>query len=126
MCGFYSDKIRVSVNFLPAILGPEMAAPILWAPGEKKVLSAGESHVHKIPRFRGHFGFFLGGGKCRFYFYGREDFSDLWWKYFPVIFLPGKLFLKFVSPNFHNILHTEVRDKSKKLSPGAHSGSNVA
>ena len=21
---------------------------------------------------------FLGGGKCRFYFYGREDFSDHW------------------------------------------------
>ena len=21
--------------------------------------------------------FFLGGGECRFYFYGREDFSDL-------------------------------------------------
>ena len=25
----------------------------------------------------GCFGFFFGGGKCRFYFYGREDFSDL-------------------------------------------------
>ena len=22
----------------------------------------------------------LGGGKCRFYFYGREDFSDFWSK----------------------------------------------
>ena len=30
--------------------------------------------VHKIPRFRG--GFF-GGGECRFYFYGREDFSEM-------------------------------------------------
>ena len=31
---------------------------------------------HKIPRFRGgeYFGFW-GGGRCRFYFYGRGDFS---------------------------------------------------
>ena len=31
----------------------------------------------KIPRFRGGgiLGF-LGGGECRFYFYGRGDFSD--------------------------------------------------
>ena len=35
--------------------------------------------VHKIPGFRGGggLGFFLGGGECRFYFYGRGDFSDL-------------------------------------------------
>ena len=46
---------------------------------EKCVLSAGKTHVHKIPRFLG--GLFWvfwggGGGKCRFYFYGRADFSD--------------------------------------------------
>ena len=33
------------------------------------VLSARKTHVHKIPPFRG-------GGECRFYFYGREDFSE--------------------------------------------------
>ena len=40
--------------------------------------SAGKTHVHKIPRFRQGGGWVLGGGggKCRFYFYGREDFSD--------------------------------------------------
>ena len=47
---------------------------------EKCVLSAGKSHVHKIPRLRGggYLGFFFGGagGECRFYFYGREDFSE--------------------------------------------------
>ena len=38
--------------------------------------------VHKIPRFgggEGILGFFLRGGgrgECRFYFYGRADFSD--------------------------------------------------
>ena len=41
---------------------------------EKCVLSAGKTHVHKIPRFRRgeYFGFL--GGECRYYFYGREDF----------------------------------------------------
>ena len=29
-----------------------MGAPILWTPG-KCALSAGKTHVHKIPRFRG-------------------------------------------------------------------------
>ena len=43
---------------------------------KKCALSAGKTHVHKIPRFRGggYFGFWGGGGPCRFYFYGREDF----------------------------------------------------
>ena len=44
---------------------------------EKYVLSAAKTHVHKIPRFFGGgiLGFF-GGGECRFYFYGRADFSE--------------------------------------------------
>ena len=46
---------------------------------ERCVLSARKTHVDKIPRFRGGsiLGFFLGegGGKCRFYFYGRADLS---------------------------------------------------
>ena len=29
-------KILVSVKFLPAILGPEMAVPILWTPGKMR------------------------------------------------------------------------------------------
>ena len=38
-----------------------------------------KNHVHKIPRFKGGgiLGFLVGGGgECRFYFYGRGDFSD--------------------------------------------------
>ena len=31
-CTLYSGKMLVSVKFLSAILGPEMAAPILWVP----------------------------------------------------------------------------------------------
>ena len=44
---------------------------------EECVLSAGKTHVHKIPRFGGggYFWVFL-GGECRFYFYGRADFSE--------------------------------------------------
>ena len=66
----------MSIKFLSAILGPEMAAPILWTPGKMRPFCR-KNHVHKIPRFRG--GGILGwggGGKCRFYFYGRGDFSD--------------------------------------------------
>ena len=45
---------------------------------KKCVLSAGKTHVHKIPPSRGGgvFGVLGGGGECRFYFYGREDFCE--------------------------------------------------
>ena len=39
-----------------------------------------KNNVQKIPRFRGGGVFWVlggGGGECRFYFYGRADFSDL-------------------------------------------------
>ena len=65
----------MSVKFLSATLGPEMAAPILWAPG-KNALFLQEKTVHKIPPFRGGGVFWVWGGECRFYFYGRGDFSD--------------------------------------------------
>ena len=69
-------KILVSVKFVSAILGPEMAAPILWTPGKMRPFCK-KNNVHKIPRFRGGGYFrFWGGWECRFYFYGREDFSD--------------------------------------------------
>ena len=32
-----------------------------------------KNHVHKIPRFRGGV-FWVLGGECRFFFYGRADF----------------------------------------------------
>ena len=49
-------KIVVSVKFVSAILGPEMAAPILWTPGKMRSFCR-KTHVHKIPRFGG------GGGE---------------------------------------------------------------
>ena len=75
--GGYVRKILVSVKFLSAILGPEMAAPILWTPGKMRPFCR-KSHVHKIPRFFGGGGI-LGfwGGECRFIFMGTRIFLIL-------------------------------------------------
>ena len=66
-------KILVSVKFLSAILGPEMAAPILWTPGKMRSFCR-KTHVHKIPRF---FGGFWGGGSADFIFMGARIFLIL-------------------------------------------------
>ena len=60
-------KSVVSIKFPPVILGPEMAAPILWAPGIFWFFLLENPHAHKIPPFRGggFLGFFVfleGGG----------------------------------------------------------------
>ena len=71
-------KILVSVKFLSAILGPEMAAPILWTPGKMPSFCRRTSMSIKFFVFWGGGGFWVlrGGGGCRFYFYGRGDFSE--------------------------------------------------
>ena len=46
-------EILVSVKFLPAILGPEMATPILWAPEKIAFFLQENRRAHKIPRFGG-------------------------------------------------------------------------
>ena len=76
---FFFRQILVSVKFVSAILGPEMGAPILWTPGKMRSFCR-KNHVRKIPLFWGGGGGLGGGGggECRFYFYGRADFSDLW------------------------------------------------
>ena len=65
-------KSLVSVKFLSAILGPEMAAPIFIGASNFCVLSAGTLHVHKIPRFRGVF--WVWGGSADFIFMGAGIF----------------------------------------------------
>ena len=67
----------MSVKFVSAILGPEMAAPILWTPGKMRSFCR-KTHVHKIPRFGGggYFGF-LGGGGADFIFMGARIFLKL-------------------------------------------------
>ena len=68
----------MSIKFLSAILGPEMGAPILWTPGKKKRPFCRKAMSIKffVLGGGGVFWVFLGGAGCRFYFYGREDFSD--------------------------------------------------
>ena len=61
----------MSVKFVSAILGPEMAAPILWTPGKMRSFCR-KTHVHKILRFRG--GFWGGGGSADFIFMGARIF----------------------------------------------------
>ena len=66
----------MSVKFLSAILGPEMAAPILWTPGKMRPFCR-KNHVHKIPRFRGGGTLgFLGGGSADFIFMGARIFLN--------------------------------------------------
>ena len=69
----------MSVIFLPAILGPETAAPILWAPGIFGFFLLENPRVHKIPRFRGAVvGFWQGGVEVPILF--------LWaWGFFRII-----------------------------------------
>ena len=43
----------MSVEFLSATPGPEMAAPILWAPRISVFFLQENLHVYRIPRFRG-------------------------------------------------------------------------
>ena len=67
-------KILGSVKFLFAILGPEMAAPVLWAPGKNASVLLGKNHVHRIPRFRGGVFWVWGGGSADFIFMGARIF----------------------------------------------------
>ena len=52
---------HVRKMFLSAILGPEMAAPILWAPGIFWLFLQENLHAYKIPRFEGFLGSFWRG-----------------------------------------------------------------
>ena len=64
----------MSIIFPPAILGPKMAAPILWAPGITRLFLLENPTPIKFLVLGG--GGFLerGGWKCRYYFYGRGAF----------------------------------------------------
>ena len=74
-----SEKSPGLYFFWPTILGPEKAAPLLWAHGKIAFFSAKENlHAHKIPRFREGVFWVLGGrgGEAPILFYRREDFSE--------------------------------------------------
>ena len=80
-----SENVRqsvMSIEFPPVILGPEMAAPILWAPGIFCFFLLENPRAHKIPPFRGGGGGFWvflegGGWKCQFYFMGVGIFPRM-------------------------------------------------
>ena len=77
-CPFVRKILLVSVKFLSAILWGRKWLRQFYGRLEKMRPFCRKTHVHKILRFRGGgiLGFWGGGGKCRFYFYGRADFSD--------------------------------------------------
>ena len=64
----------MSVKFVSAILGPEMA-PILQTPGKNAFFLQENLHVHKIPRFGGgNLVLGGGGGSADFIFMGAGIF----------------------------------------------------
>ena len=80
LIGTIFRKILVSVKFVSAILGAGNGSPNFMDTWKKCVLSAGKPVSIKVLVLGGGgiLGFGGGGGKCRFYFYGRADFSDIW------------------------------------------------
>ena len=63
LCAFFQKEILVSVEFSVRNSGAGNGCANFMGTWKNCVLSAGKTHVHKIPRFRGggYFGFFLGG-----------------------------------------------------------------
>ena len=69
-------KIRVSVKYLSAILGPETGAQFYGRLEFLISFCRTTSMSIKFLVLGGGILGFGGGGECRFYFYGRGDFSD--------------------------------------------------
>ena len=69
-------KILVSVKYLSAILGPEIAAPILWTPGKHASVLQGKPMSIKFLVLGGGFWGFLGGGSADFIFMGARIFQE--------------------------------------------------
>ena len=65
----------MSVKFLSAILGPEMAAPILWAPGKMRSFCRKTAMPIKF--------LVLGGGIMVFFLWGSADL---------IIFMGARIF----------------------------------
>ena len=74
----FPRKILVSVKMFARNSGTGNGRANFMGAWKKAFFLQENLHAHKIPRFRGGgVGGFRGGGvKCRFYFYGREDFSE--------------------------------------------------
>ena len=66
----------MSVKFLSAILGPEMAASIFWTPRKNASVLQEKPMSIKFLVLGGGGIFGLGGGGVPILFLAREDFSD--------------------------------------------------
>ena len=66
----------MSIIFAPPILGPEMAAPILWVPGMFGFFRLESPHAHKIRRFGGGGVLKGGAGNPHLIFMAAWGFSD--------------------------------------------------
>ena len=75
--GNSSEKSSCPSNFCPQFWGRKWLRQF-YGHVEKLRSFCRKTHVHKFLVLGGGgiLGFFWGGGKCRFYFYGREDFSE--------------------------------------------------
>ena len=70
-------KILLSVKFIVRNSGAGDGCPNFMDTWKNAIFLQEKTHVHKSPPFRGGvFWVFFLGGECRFYFYGREDFSE--------------------------------------------------
>ena len=69
-------KSLMSSKVFAVILGPDMAAPILWVPGIFGSFCRKTLHAHKVPRLRGGggLGFGGGGGSANFILWSRGLF----------------------------------------------------
>ena len=119
----FRKKSLMSVIFPPAILGPEMAARILWAPRIFSFFVLENPHAHKILPFGGggFLGFFRrGGGSANFIFMGAWIFP---------IFRPrakrfgGDLLSTFCGVSSSKPQMTSVRGPSEQIGKGKIVGS---
>ena len=69
-------KILVSVKFFVRNSGAGNGCANFMGAWKNVFFLQENRHVHKIPRFGGGGRIWGFGGECRFYFYGRGDFSD--------------------------------------------------
>ena len=93
---------RVRKIFCPQFWGRKWLREFYGRPAKNASFLQENLHVHKIPRFRGRGGYFgLGGGKCRFYFYGRGDFSESPILYSCILLVTGKTGIFHLDPFFY-------------------------
>ena len=88
-------KPRVCKIVCPQFWGPKVPCAIFMGAWHFLVLSAGKPHTHKFLLLGGEVSWRGGGWKCRSYFYGRGDFSDLGWNLIEIGIADVKIWCNF-------------------------------